>query len=212
MNDQDDLTIDVIREEADSLELLQGRRQEEVDPVSASIGRQIRAVRKMRRLTLEEVATASDLTTGYLSQIERGLALPTITALKRVADTLSTHLADFFQGEELASPYGLVRRGERSDFRHPVSGQVYQQLTKTWSGRMNAALYALQPGERTERRSHAGEEFAFVLVGSIEYCIGNRHYRMDEGDSLYFDCAQTHCVVNVGFVEAKWIWVSAPSL
>jgi transcriptional regulator with XRE-family HTH domain len=187
-------------------------RLDEADPVFAGIGLQIRATRKRRRLTLEEVATAAGLTTGYLSQIERGLAVPTLTALKRIADSLSVHLAAFFQAEDLASPYGLVRREERPDFRHPISGQIYQQLMRTWNGRMNAALYSLRPGEETQRMSHAGEEFAFVLAGEIEYRVGNRSYRMAAGDSLYFDCFETHCVVNVGTTDASWIWVSAPSL
>jgi transcriptional regulator with XRE-family HTH domain len=187
-------------------------RTEEADSIFAGIGLHIRATRKRRRLTLEEVATAAGLTTGYLSQIERGLAVPTLTALKRIADSLSVHLATFFQDEELASPYGLVRRTDRPDFRHPISGQIYQQLMRTWTGRMNAAVYSLRPGEQTQRMSHAGEEFAFVLAGEIEYRIGNRGYRMAAGDSLYFDCVQTHCVLNVGDIEASWIWVSAPSL
>jgi transcriptional regulator with XRE-family HTH domain len=183
----------------------------DADPVFAGIGQQIRALRKRRHLTLEEVAVAAGMTIGYLSQIERGLAVPTLTALKRVADGLGVRLADFFQGEELAAPYGLVRRDERPDFHHPISGQIYQQLTPTWNGRMHA-LYSLVPGEQTERRSHAGEEFALVLEGEIEYRIGIRCYRMSAGDSLYFDCFQAHCVVNIGDTVARWIWVSAPSL
>lgn len=177
--------------------------------VFAGIGREIRRIRKRRQMTLEEVAIAADITTGYLSQIERGLAGPTIMALKRIADTLRVSIADFFVDEESVTPYGLVRREERPELRHPISGHAFQQLTHTYLGRMNAAYYTLQPGERTERMSHPGEEFAFVIHGEIEYRVGRNAYRMREGDSLYFDCIETHCVVNLGTERAEWIWISA---
>ncbi|HET9661223.1 MAG TPA: XRE family transcriptional regulator [Thermomicrobiales bacterium] len=181
----------------------------ESDNVFAGIGREIRGIRKRRQMTLEEVAHAADITTGYLSQIERGLAGPTIMALKRIADTLRVPIADFFQDEETVTPYGLVRQNERPEFRHPVSGHAIQQLTRTYLGRMYAAFYSLQPGESTERMSHMGEEFAFVLHGEIEYRVGRTTYRMSDGDSLYFEGIETHCVVNIGPEPAEWIWVSA---
>lgn len=212
MSVDDPVVTDVSPDDPDADPAIRQTQPGDADPVFASIGREIRAIRKRRRLTLEEVATAAGLTTGYLSQIERGVAVPTVTALKRVADGLRVHLASFFQDEDLASPFGLVRKNERTDVRHPISGQVFQQLTRTWSGRMSAAFYTLRPGEQTERMGHAGEEFAFVLSGEIEYRVGSRCYRMTEGDSLYFDCVETHCVINVGCTEAEWIWVSAFSL
>jgi uncharacterized cupin superfamily protein len=54
-----------------------------------------------------------------------------------------------------------------------------------------------------------GEEFAYVIRGEIEYRVGRVAYRMNEGDSLYFEGIETHCVVNTGTERAEWIWVSA---
>jgi uncharacterized cupin superfamily protein len=54
-----------------------------------------------------------------------------------------------------------------------------------------------------------GEEFAFVLHGEIEYRVGRASYRMSDGDSLYFEGIETHCVINIGSERAEWIWVSA---
>ena len=180
----------------------------EPDPVFAELGRQVRTIRRRRGLTLEEAAEACSLTAGYLSQIERGVAAPTLTSLKRIADSLSVRLADLFQDEGLASPYGLVRHDQRPRFRHAVTGQFHHYLTPTWGGRLSAAIYALKPGEETKRLFHAGEEFVFVLTGEIEYRIGTQCYPMAPGDSLYFDASEVHHVVNTGMTDAEWIWVA----
>jgi transcriptional regulator with XRE-family HTH domain len=180
----------------------------DADPSFVELGRQIRAVRRRRGLTLEEVATAAGITGGYLSQIERGLAVPTLASLKRIADSLDVRLADLFQDDGLASPYGLVRHDQRPRFHHALTGQMQTYLTPTWGGRLAAALYRLPPGEATALLFHPGEEFAFVLAGEIEYRIGQRRYRMVAGDSLYFDASEVHQVVNLGAGAAEWLWLA----
>ena len=149
------------------------------------------------------------LTAGYLSQIERGLSVPALLPLKRIADCLQVRLADLFDDEGPASPYGLVRRDQRPTYLHAVTGRPYPYLTPTWGGRLAAALYALEPGEATERLFHAGEEFAYLLRGAVEYHVGKRRYRMQVGDSLYFDASEPHRVVNVGATRAEWLWLIA---
>lgn len=180
------------------------------DPASlaAELGRQIRTIRRRRGLTLEEAGERAGITAGYLSQIERGLATPTLMSLKRIADSLSVRLGDLFQDGELASPYGVVRHDRRPSFRHALTGQLHTYLTPTWGGRMIAALYRLAPGEETTTLFHAGEEFVYVLRGELEYRIGQRCSRMGAGDSLYFDASEPHSVANVGQTEAEWIWVT----
>lgn len=180
----------------------------ETGDVFVELGRQLRTARRRRSLTLEAAAEAAGITAGYLSQIERGQASPTLMALKRITDSLSVRLADLFQEEGLASPYGLVRHDQRPAFRHPLTGRLHHYLTPTWGGHMSGALYTLRPGEATERLFHAGEEFVFVLHGEIEYRIGRQVYRLATGDSLYFDAAEPHSVVNVGVAAAEWIWVA----
>jgi transcriptional regulator with XRE-family HTH domain len=175
----------------------------------SDLGRRIRTIRRRRGLTLEEVSAMVGITAGYLSQVERGIAVPALAPLKRIADCLNVRLADLFDDDGLASPYGLVRHDQRPQYRHAVTGRLYPYLTPTWGGRMAAALYSLEPGEETEHLFHAGEEFAYLLHGEVEYHVGKRCYRMQAGDSLYFDASEVHYVVNNGVTRAEWIWLAA---
>jgi transcriptional regulator with XRE-family HTH domain len=181
---------------------------EEPDAIIADLGRQIRLIRRRRGLTLEEASEAAGITAGYLSQIERGLAVPALLSLKRIADSLNVRLADLFEDEELSSPYGLVRRDQRPRYRHPMTGRLHEYLTPTWGGRIAAALYSLEPGEETEHLFHSGEEFAYLLNGQLAYHVGTRCFRMEPGDSLYFDASENHYVVNIGTVRADWLWLA----
>jgi transcriptional regulator with XRE-family HTH domain len=171
------------------------------------LGGRLRDVRRRRGLTLEEVASGAGITLGYLSQIERDVTVPTLPTLARVAAKLGVPMARLFTPEG-ASPYGVIRRGERRRFAELDENLVQEQLTPTLGGHLHAFAYSLDAGRSTELTVHAGDEFAIVLVGQVEYTVGGERYRLAEGDCLYFDATQPHRVGNVGDRRATWLWVN----
>ena len=135
--------------------------------------------------------------------------MPTLPTLARIAAELGVPIGRLFTPED-TSPYGRIRRIERRRFAEPDEHLVQEQLTPTLGGQMHAFAYSLEPGGATELTVHAGDEFAIVLAGEVEYEVAGERHRLAEGDCLYFNASQPHRVLNVGLGRADWLWVNAP--
>ena len=137
-----------------------------MDAVIRNLGRRLRALRQAQKRTLEDVATDTGFTTGYLSQIETGEAIPSLAALAAIAAALGTDMASFFPFES-AHGVHVSRVGEADKLRiAPNSRAEYMVLS---SRRASAAFTALVaryfPGEAVGHYSQFGERFA--LSGSM---------------------------------------------
>ena len=64
------------------------------------IGAKIKRIRLSNQLTLEELANRSELTKGFLSQLERDLTSPSVATLENILEALWTNLKDFFSEDE----------------------------------------------------------------------------------------------------------------
>jgi quercetin dioxygenase-like cupin family protein len=67
-----------------------------------------------------------------------------------------------------------------------------------------------ESGFYTEDTPHEGEEFGYVLKGTIELKLGNKKYKVKTGESFYFKPNVNHQISNTGKKLAKIIWVSSP--
>jgi transcriptional regulator with XRE-family HTH domain len=179
------------------------------------IGRRLQALRREQGLTLEQLAADSGFSAGYLSQIETGAAVPSLTALQLIAAELGVDVAAFFP-EERRHGTRLVRAEDRHEFRiEPGSGEVYAVLAGQVNGRAFSALYARHlPGkgggsERPFR--HLGEEFSLVLSGSLELTIDGQSHELGPGDWIHYSSHPSHSahVVSNEPVEALWLLTPA---
>src|SRR3972149_5373748 len=91
------------------------------------IGRTIKELRSRRGLTLEELADKSGCTPGFISQVERNQAVPSVTTLYAIASVLGVKVTDFFP--DVTHPTKVVRREERGTFNIEGSGGVFSLLT-----------------------------------------------------------------------------------
>ena len=145
------------------------------------IGRRLNAMRRAQGATLEQLASDSGLSTGYLSQIETGAAIPSLTALQLIAAELGVDVTAFFPDERTRGTR-LIRASERHEFRvDPGSGEEYAVLAGQVHDRAFSALYAKhQPGSEGNERPfrHLGEEFALVLNGRILITVDGTDYEL----------------------------------
>ena len=175
-----------------------------------TIGEKLRDLRSRRALTLEEVANRCDLSKGFLSQLERDLASPSIATLTDILECLGSDLHTFFSDDEPAQMvYTPKDVFEKAD--------AEQGTTITWlvpnaqRNEMEPILLKLEPGACTMiDYPHEGEEFGFVLSGQIAVHIGAHHYSAKKGDSFYIYPHLQHYLQNYGKKTAQVIWVSAP--
>jgi transcriptional regulator with XRE-family HTH domain len=181
----------------------------------SQIGRRLQALRRENGLTLEQLAADSGLSAGYLSQIENGAAVPSLTALQVIAAELGIDVADFFP-EERRHGTRLVRAADRHEFRlEPGSGEVYAVLAGQVHGRAFSALYARHlPGEGGNDRPfrHLGEEFSLVLSGSLEVTIDGERHELGPGDWIHYSSHPNHSAHVVSDEPVEALWLLTPSV
>ncbi|MCK9812849.1 cupin domain-containing protein [Pseudomonas sp. MAFF 302046] len=177
------------------------------------LGTRIRGLRKRRGLTLTELAQMSELTAGYISQLERNLAYPSIPALFNIARSLGVTIQWFFASESQtdAADQGIVVRKQTRMSVHYENGIVDQLLSPQPTRQLEFLHSRFPSGTYSqESYSHEGEEAGYVLSGRFELWVGERHFQLNEGDSFSFSSQEPHKYGNPGEDDAVVIWVITP--
>lgn len=174
------------------------------------IGEKIKRMRLRLGLTQEELASRTELSKGFISQLERELTSPSIATLMDIVETLGSDLASFFNE---ASPEKVVY-GEDDVFVKEdaeLGNAVHWLVTNAQKNALEPILVTLQPnGSSGEDDPHEGEEFGYVLAGAVTLRLGERKWRVRKGESFYFKPAATHALHNTGKKPARILWVSTP--
>jgi transcriptional regulator with XRE-family HTH domain len=180
------------------------------------LAQRIKALRIERRMTLEQVASATGLTRSWLSKVENFRVTPSLPALGRIAEVLGISLAKLVEGLDQKPQLVLVRSHERKvvERDRPGSRIVYEALAHKRSGRMMDPFFLTVPSgvARQEALGHEGEEFLMVLEGNVDFEFGAQTYHLATGDSIYFDANVKHRLINPNRIPAKVLCVfSEPS-
>jgi transcriptional regulator with XRE-family HTH domain len=183
------------------------------EPVRASgVGADLRALRKARGLTLAGLALKVGRSVGWLSQVERNLAEPTIPDLRRLADALEQPMSLFFGADPAPeTERGYVVRGDaRRSLGTAADGLIEQLLSPDLSGSFEIVRSVFDAGaERREFVTRPTEEAGYLVSGELELWIGARHFHLYPGDSFRFR-GEPFRWRNPGTVPAVAVWVIAP--
>lgn len=157
-----------------------------------SVSRKIREFRKAKGMTLKELSEITDLSVGFLSQVERGSSSLAITSLKKIADALQVEMADFFQ-KDIKIKYAN-KLEDQKPFQTTGSDSIFTTLSGHFAERkMEAFKVTVNPLQvDTFTFSHPGEEFHYVLGGAIIFVVGNEEYYLKEGESIHFPSEIKH--------------------
>ncbi|MFE2550247.1 helix-turn-helix domain-containing protein [Streptomyces sp. NPDC059355] len=140
----------------------------EPTPEAIEVGRVIRACRKQRGVSMAVLATRSGLSQPFLSQLERGLATPSLSSIYRIAEALDVTPGTFLRPP--GRPGTVSHEADPQVIRvDETAGQVARVLIPGGrSGVMEAYEHHFEPG-RGERGwfQHPGEDFLYVLEGEI---------------------------------------------
>jgi transcriptional regulator with XRE-family HTH domain len=171
-----------------------------------AVGRQIRRWRTERGLTLSQVAEASGLNVGFLSQIENDKTSPSLESLAAIAAALEVPIAWFLM--EGAAPPRVVRAIDRPAFRGEggigiaeVDGGIPRDLCIVEA--------TMRPGERTGLHSHPGDEHHVVLRGRFRLTQGDHVVELGPGDYLLWDATLPHDAEVIGDEPGAVLVVSA---
>lgn len=174
------------------------------------IGEKIRRLRSEKQLTQEELANRCELSKGFISQLENNLTSPSIATLIDILDILGTNLREFF-AEEVNEKITFKQEDmfEVEDFD---LGYTFRWLVpNSQKNDMEPVLVNINPGGRyKEEKPHEGEEFGFVIKGSICLYMGNKKFKVKKGGSFYYKPKENHYITNEGKTPASVVWVSCP--
>ena len=163
----------------------------------------MRAVRRQRGLTLDELAAATGLTKSYLSKVERGHSTPSISAALKIARTLEVDVARLFSDDAAATALTVQRAADRDGRRnHPVAADMLGKAM---------APFVLRPGPEFGTHAHGahpGQEFVFVHRGCAELDYDGALTTLGAGDCAYFDAATPHRLRRVGAEPAEVVVVT----
>lgn len=175
------------------------------------LGEKIRMLRLMHGLTQEELALRCDLSKGFISQLERDLTSPSIATLVDILECLGTDLTHFFSddGRDEKIVFGTQDIYDTTDVEKGT--RIAWLIPNAQKNEMEPILLELDPGAAsTLDNPHAGEEFGYVLAGSVQIELGGKKHKAKKGESFYFKPESAHRLVNPGKLPAKVLWVSTP--
>ena len=175
------------------------------------IGSKIKELRMKNGLTQEELADRSELSKGFISQLENDVTSPSISTLEDILQCLGMTLSEFFA--EVPQPPQIVFGEEDYFEKEDAELQTFTQwiIPNAQKNSLEPILVTLVPGGRTwEDDPHEGEEFGYVLAGSVVLRLGERSFRVRRGSSFCFKPSSVHFIENPGKTEARVLWVSTP--
>ena len=172
------------------------------------IGEKLRLLRIRRGLTQEDMADRCELSKGFISQVERDLASPSIATLTDMLECLGSSLKEFFSDDSaekvVYAPQDMFEKEEEDK-------KITWLVPDAQRNSMEPILLELQPGARSnELPPLESEEFGYVLHGQVNLVAGKRTYRVRKGFSFCLHPNTTHYLENTGAHPAVILWISTP--
>jgi transcriptional regulator with XRE-family HTH domain len=175
-----------------------------------ALGTRIRELRQRRGMSVGEVATLAAVSKSLVSQIERGVAAPSIDTVRKIASALELPVFSLFL--EDADSDLVVRKRNRRIVRYPESEVTREVLSPSLHSRLGLLWVTYPPGEagRLEPVHHTGEECVVVVRGALEITLGEQIIHLQCGDSMGFDSELPHSFRNHGSEPAEVVVAITP--
>ena len=172
------------------------------------IGNKLKELRVLKGLTQEELADRSELSKGFISQLERNLTSPSITTLMDILQCLGTSIGEFFN----EAPDEQIVFGKQDYFVKvdtEYKNEIKWIIPNAQKNTMEPIYLTLEAGGSTcPDTPHEGEEFGYILQGTVSIHLGNKTYKAKKGESFYYTADKTHFLSSKS--RAVLIWVSSP--
>ena len=177
-----------------------------------NIGDKLRRLRLQRNLTQEEMADRCELSKGFISQVERDLASPSIATLTDMLECLGSNLKEFFSETDTEEKTVFTRADMFvKEDAESLRGSITWLVPSAQKNEMEPILVELDEGGRTqEMPPHEGEEFGYVLQGTVTLRLDGGSHKVKTGESFCLHPGASHWIENIGKRRAQFIWVSTP--
>jgi len=182
-----------------------GEGEKQTLPRTQAIGSHLRALRLARGESLATVAAAVDISTGFLSNLERSQTGVSVGIMHRLAHHYGTSLSEFYYQAD--SPGPMVPRDKR---RLLANNDGVRMEELAWGNIvMEPHIFHVAPGKGSlEYYTHQGQEFLYLIKGQLSIMLDDEEYKLGPGDSFYFESSIRHRWRNSGKSEAVVVWVN----
>lgn len=183
------------------------------------IGQKIRSIRKSKNLTIVELSERINVTSGYISQIERDLISPSLSVLKRLSEALEIPLSVLFL-EENTSNVVTISHADRTKIKFGNINVELEYITPIIrnndksNNNIEAFLFKLKPKMWVSEQTiiHESKVCMYVLCGDIQCHIGNNIYNISKGDSICVPENNSHMIFNNSDEETEVLCIISPAI
>lgn len=174
------------------------------------IGQKIKDLRLKNSLTLEELASRSELTKGFLSQVERDLASPSISTLSDILEALGENLSDFFIEDKIAQNV-FTKEDFFIDDRDEY--KISWIIPNAQKNSMEPIIIDIEKDQKSmEINPHEGEEFGYVLSGIVTIVFDDCEQVVKAGETFYLYGDSQHYLLNKHNKTASVLWITNPPI
>lgn len=177
-----------------------------------AVGAQVKALRQSLSITASEVAQGAGLSVAMLSKIENGQTAPSFGTLQSLATALNVPITALFIKFDQKRDATYVRsgRGLVIDRRGTRAGHRYELLGHSVRAPVKIEPFMITLDDKSDAYpvfQHAGYEFIYMLAGEVTYRHADRSYRLQPGDSLFFDAEAPHGPEELRRLPARYLSV-----
>ena len=175
----------------------------------SQIGKNIKALRLGRNLTLESLAAKAGLTKGYLSKVENSKKSPPVSTLIVIAKSLGVTISQIFGEENTAVRCSVVKKAERQFMAKTSAGfgYSYETLAHNYPDKKMEPSILTIPADSKKSLvfQHEGEEMVMILEGTMRFFHGEDEYLLEPGDCVYYDSSVPHYALPANHQDVKCI-------
>lgn len=166
-----------------------------------NLGNKIKVLRKSRGITLQQLSEATDLSMGYLSNLERDTTSPTISSLLKICEVFNIDISSFLS--PLIEEKILVKKDERREMFYSDTSKVKFEAISEKKGALKGYCITIKPGGNYGEvsRGHIQDELCMVIQGSMEIYVSEEKYILNEGDTIYIAANAPHQYKNIGDID-----------
>lgn len=177
------------------------------------IGKKLKATRLQNDQTIQDLADRSGVSANMISRVERGLTIPSVKILMKLAAAFGMSISYFVEEAEKGASVVFTPQGGGEPIFFFKNKQQITSLTQGIRDPSFSVLYdTIEEGcdSGGSHMVHVGEEFIFVLEGCLEFLIQGKTYVLATGDSLTFKAPLPHQWRNVARGPTRVLWVVSP--
>lgn len=179
------------------------------------IGDRIKTLRRVRDMTLKQLAKQVQTSEGHMSKIENNKAQPSVALLHRITQALDITISLLFE-ETQKREQVVSRAGERpvihlDPVRRGTGLHLERVIPHSKERMLQCNIHVIEPnGSSEDHIQHVGEEMGYVLEGELELILEDVAYRLGENDSFHFNSSRRHAYRNPGKTRTRVLWVNTP--